>query len=142
MTTFPAIPALHECPKRGRQRVFALCGDIYYPDGSIVPRRFKTDGASRPWFLRHWLKKFGRGFAAFIKHDYDYAMRYTTRREADELLKMLLGFYNFNTVEIWLIFQAVRKFGWISWSNNKRRKLYYFYCTEDELNNTNKNDPT
>ena len=137
MTTFPQIPALHECSRRGRQRVYALCGDLYYPDGNIAPRRFQTDGASRPWLLRHWLKRFGRGFAAFIRHDYDYAVQKTSRLEADELLKMLLGFYDFNKAEVWLIYRGVRTFGWISWSINKRRPLYYFYCSEEELNNIN-----
>lgn len=134
MTKFPNIPALHECTGRGKQRVYALCGDIYYPDGKIVPRRFKTDGASRPWFLRRLLKRFGRGFAAFIRHDYDYAVRKVSRLEADEMLRMLLKFYAFSNLEIWLIFQAVRRFGWVSWLLNKRRDRNYFYCSENELN--------
>jgi len=140
MTTFPQVPALHECDRRGRQRVFALCGDLYYPDGDIVPRGFKTDGASRPWFVRKWIKKFGKGFAAFIKHDRDYAMQQIPREVADRNLCKLLTLKSlpeaerFSEDEAQLIFLALSVFGWVAWRRNQRRPLWYFYCTEDELN--------
>ena len=144
MTQFPHIPALHRCPNRGRQRVYAICGDLYYPDGSIVVRGFKTDGASRPWFLNKWLKRFGRGFAAFIKHDYDYAMQIVPRKQADDKLLKLLrseeSTSEFSHDEAQLIYKLIRMFGWISWKRNQRRDATYFFCSEFELNNTENNE--
>jgi len=139
MTRFPQVPALHRCADRGGQRVYALCGDICFPDGDLVPRGMKIDGASRPWFLRKWLKRFGRGFAAFVRHARDYALRVIPRKEADVILYRLLIHLEvpkadrFGPKEARVIYGAVRMFGWISWRLNARRPLSYFFCTEDEL---------
>jgi hypothetical protein len=143
MTQFPHIPALHRCPDRGGQRVYALCGDLRYPDGSIAYRSLKTDGASRPWFLRKFLERFGRGFAAFILHDQDYADQIIPRKEADKKLRMFLTHpltpthQSFSEDEANAIYLLIRIFGWIAWRRNAKRPRDYFYCPLSELNNIN-----
>ena len=140
MTEFPNVPAMHECPPRGKQKVFALCGDLIFPDGVEVPRLFKTDGASRPFFI-NWLPRFGRGFAAFIGHDYAYMTQLDGRKDADRKLMSRLDHYTiepkdrFTKKELRLIWYGVRLFGWIPWTLNKKRPSKYFFATYNELTN-------
>ena len=140
MTKFPLYPALHECSPRGKQSVYALRGGIDYPDGSFVPRTFKTDGASRPWFLGGILERFGRGFSAFIKHDYDYCTQLEPRRFADDYLIELLDHEDvpeedrFTKAELKTIRRLLKWFGWIAWRKNARRPRHYFFCPEGEMN--------
>jgi len=81
---FPNMPWFVECEPRGKSRVFAPRKNWRLPDGSVIPRGFKTDGASRPWFVKKWIQKFGRGFSVWANHDYDYYLQDQPRSQADK----------------------------------------------------------
>ena len=86
-----------------------------------VPREFVTDLASVPQIFWNILPPFGKYQEAAVVHDYLYRTHLFSRYIAD---RVLLAGMKVRRVPGWqrfLIFWAVRLFGWGPWNNEVRR---------------------
>lgn len=97
--------------------------EIYHTSYEVydVPAGFESDGASLPRFF--W-RLIGHPFSMdylreAILHDYFYRTQYIPRKKADkiflELLKKKMPF------RCYVIYYALRAFGWIAWTINKKK---------------------
>jgi hypothetical protein len=100
---------------------------VLTPDGKghyrfEVEPGFKWDGASRPWWLRAFLPRWGTHSAAALIHDWCYVKQQMPRWQADYYFRRVwredaqaAGMGPINDVQRWLSWAAVRAFGWIYW---------------------------
>lgn len=87
-------------------------------DGALylVERGFCFDLASVPWWLR-WAVDEDVGVGASALHDKAYGGGFPgmTRREADSLFHRALQAWGVPKAKAWLMYKAVRRFGWVAW---------------------------
>ena len=95
----------------------AILETIYVPTG------FVTDLASIPRLFWNILPPFGRYTEAAIVHDWIYRNHTFSRMVCDVLFFEMMVALNTPTVTRWIIYLAVRCFGWSAWNNEKRRIL-------------------
>ncbi len=129
------IPSLDELEKKISYRLantstgieIVLKNDIFFKVFGywyILPKEFKSDGASIPRFVplkpydKRWL------FGAMV-HDYLYRTQFVPRKIADAIFKKLLQetagkFYAY------MFYLSVRVFGIFAWISNKRKGLLRF----------------
>ncbi len=80
---------------------------------------FKTDFASIPRLFWIVLPKWGRYGNAAVVHDWLYWTQERSRREADDIFREGMGVLGVGTLTSWLIYTAVRRFGWLAWIRNR-----------------------
>jgi hypothetical protein len=93
----------------------------------IVPKGFKTDGASIPRIVWPLIGSpfTGRYSQAAVLHDFLYYTQMTTRRKADRIFLEAMGVLKVPFWKRTIMYLAVRVAGWIPWYNyyeNKSRK--------------------
>ncbi len=89
----------------------------------VVPKGFVTDYASIPKLL--WDKGLEpRGWydRASIIHDYLYWSQGCTRAQADRLMVIAMKESNVGTIDGFLIYTALDKFGKLAWDSNAKAK--------------------
>ena len=125
---YPEIPALHVCTPRGGEAVFAMMCQINLPDGDIIPRGFKSDGASTPRIARALAGKFGFGLAEAIRHDWGYHSQHFPRKRVDQIYRDdLLADADFPNWKAHSYYAILRWTGMFSWNANAKRPDSYFY---------------
>lgn len=102
-------------------------------DSFLVPAGFRTDFASVPRPLWGLFPPFGRHTRAAILHDWCYVKRPLvvgpkydcvvpiSRRDADGLFRRNMKDAGTSFMRRWLMWAAVRAFGWIGWRDRRRR---------------------
>lgn len=91
-----------------------------------VFKGFKTDLASIPWFVRWLISKVGKHAQGAVVHDLLYNKRGVmplktyTRKECDLIFLEAMIVLEVSKWKRMIIYQAVRRFGWIAW--RKKRK--------------------
>jgi Protein of unknown function (DUF1353) len=103
-----------------KENKFVLLEDYYTPE-CIVPKGFKTNGASTGRVLQTFYPSYYKYFPAVIVHDYMYETGCKTKEYADLLfqynikvrLKMSVYYYG-------PMYQAVKFFGGSHYSNKKK----------------------
>ena len=126
---FPELPKFDRAPNRGKEKVFELIEDMVFPDLSLVPSGFLTDGISKPKFIRVFCGKFGKGFASAIRHDYDYALQTRPRKEADKRFRRNLKRERMGFIRRNLWYRSLRIAGGGAWKKNARRPRNYFFTS-------------
>jgi len=128
MGNYPQLPALHICEPRGGEAVFALMAQINLPDGDIIPRGFKTDGASIPRIVRALAGKFGHGLAEAVRHDWGYHSQHYSRKKTDQIYRDdLIANPHFPSWKAHSYYIILRWTGMFSWSRNAKRPESYFH---------------
>jgi hypothetical protein len=91
-----------------------------------VPTGFKTDLASIPRIFWNILPPFGKYTEAAVLHDWLYRTHLVPRPDADEVLLEAMELGHTGRVTRWVIYIAVRLFGWPAWHDEKRwQKPHY-----------------
>lgn len=117
----------HREDKRGN--VFAVLYPYRVNHGGrtfLIPRGFESDGASVPRLF--WRAVFpnsdSHATTAGICHDYIYRIQPSdwTRKDADRMFLALLIEHGAPVCSALMAYLAVRRFGWIAWKTNARRK--------------------
>jgi hypothetical protein len=86
-----------------------------------VPEGFITDLASVPRILWALFPRWGKhGFGAVI-HDWLYVSGEVSRAEADWIFNEMMKHYNVRRLQRYMMYWAVRAFGWIGWNRNRRK---------------------
>ncbi len=80
---------------------------------------FKTDFASIPRLFWIVLPKWGRYGNAAVVHDWLYWTQDRSRREADDIFREGMGVLGVGGGTRWMIYTAVRWFGWLAWIRNR-----------------------
>lgn len=97
---------------------------LRYQDDSlgliVVPPGFVTDGGSVPPLFRNIVSPTGKGFRAFIIHDWLYGTQTVTKDQADECLFGALKVCNLNIVADEIIYKAVADAGVYAWEDDKK----------------------
>ncbi len=88
----------------------------------LVPTGFVTDFASIPKNFWTLLRPDGEYTYAAIIHDYLYWAQPRSREEADQIFKMAMQDFGISTVEVELIYGAVRFVGRFAWNANAKQK--------------------
>ena len=103
-------------------RVVERFGYIVEKTGSsvVVPAGFLTDGATVPFPLNAIVPAWGRHGKAAVVHDYMYRSGDYSREFADYVFLEAMGVLGVPKWRKWLMYLAVRMFGWIVW--NRLRK--------------------
>ena len=84
-----------------------------------VPIGFVSDFASVPRPFWSFLPKWGRYGNAAVIHDFLYWQQTRTRREADGIFLEGMTVLGVSGLVRYVIFTAVRAFGWLAWLNNR-----------------------
>lgn len=82
----------------------------------IVPQGFITDFASVPRLLRSIFPKTGLYTKAAVIHDFLYATKMISRKDADGIFRRIMkesGVGRFTRYPMWA---ALRMFGWLGWN--------------------------
>lgn len=110
-------------------RTWVICSDFGYDVGEEgsgdtidVPVGFKTDFASVPRLLWSIMPRWGRYGNAAVIHDFLYWQQERTRAEADMIFLEAMFVLKVTRFKRFLIYYAVRLFGWIAWGRNRRRR--------------------
>lgn len=97
-------------------------GDEYSEEIIRVPRGFITDFASIPrlfWtIIGHPTGKYGK---AAVIHDYCYFRKLYSRKRSDEIFYEAMKVLKVPFVKRWLMYHAVRMFGWLPWGNYRKK---------------------
>lgn len=80
-----------------------------------VPRGFVTDFASVPRFLWWLFPPYGKHTRAAVVHDWLYSSHVTSRADADGLFRRMMKELGVSACRRWLMFFAVRLFGFLAW---------------------------
>ena len=106
-------------------------GDEESKDCVTVPKYFFTDLASIPWPASMLIPKSGKFNQGAVLHDFLYSLlgevvepynlKKRTRAECDLIFKEAMRVLGVNGFKIILMFQAVRRFGFIPWNIHKRK---------------------
>jgi len=85
----------------------------------IIPIGFKTDFASVPKWLWSFIPSIGTYCEASLKHDFLYTVAAFKRKDVDKLfLKDMLLIAPKRKGRAYVMYWAVRLFGWIRWGKN------------------------
>jgi hypothetical protein len=87
-----------------------------------VPIGFMTDFASIPRPLWVILPKWGKYGNAAVIHDYCYWEQKRSRPESDRIFREAMGILNVSSCTSFVMYWAVRLFGWGAWAGNKRKR--------------------
>jgi len=87
-----------------------------------VPNGFVTDFASVPPKLRPFFPKLGKYLQAAIVHDYLYWNQTCSRDQADKIFYHAMKESHVETIDKFLFYQAVDKFGEKAWMENSKHK--------------------
>ena len=103
---------------------FKYCaGDESSEEVICVPKGFITDFASIPrlfWtIIGHPTGKYGK---AAVIHDYCYFRQLYSRKRSDEIFYEAMQVLKVPFIKRWLMYHAVRTFGWIPWGKYRRKK--------------------
>ena len=85
-----------------------------------VPAGFATDLASVPRIFIWLIMPFGSHQRPALLHDYHYRTQECTRFEADTAFRIFLEWEGNACWKTWLLFYAVRCWGWITWAKHKQ----------------------
>lgn len=106
---------------------WGLASDFRYQDDSLglitVPKGFLTDGGSVPPFVQGFINPYGKGFRAFVIHDYLYATQTHQRHDCDECLKRALRDCGENWFDANVQADAVEEGGEAAWLEDQ--KIYH-----------------
>lgn len=90
-------------------------GSEYSKNKITVSKGFVTDFASTPpqiwWLIPPW-GKYGK---AAVLHDYLYKIHRCKRAQADDIFREAMEVLGVETWRIFLMYWAVRVFGWFTW---------------------------
>lgn len=81
-----------------------------------VPAGFITDLASTPRIAWNLFPPDGSYLKAAICHDFAYAKKIMSRKEADEMFLEAMKAAGVSWVSRWIVYSAVRAGGWRSWN--------------------------
>jgi len=87
-----------------------------------VPVGFYTDFASIPRLLWSFLPQWGKYGNAAVIHDFLYWDQSRSRKKADEILLEGMVILEVGFIKRYLIYWAVRLWGWWAWWENQSRK--------------------
>lgn len=79
--------------------------------GHHIPKGFKTDGLSIPWWARWLVDPVGKGLAAGLVHDHQLSangMYVNERKSADKLIYRNLRDCGFSRLRAWLCYAGTR----------------------------------
>ena len=82
-----------------------------------IPEGFVTDFASVPRCLWSIIPPMGRYGKAALLHDYLYAVKTTSRAEADRIFLKAMFMMGTAKWKAYLMYAAVRLFGWVRWGS-------------------------
>lgn len=88
-----------------------------------VPKGFKTDLASIPWFAGFIVPKLGKYNAPSVLHDFNYSLVRKgkfNRAIADAIMLESMAVAGVNFWQRWLIYLSLRAFGWTCARPTKR----------------------
>jgi Protein of unknown function (DUF1353) len=92
-------------------------------EGSVdrinVPIGFETDFASIPRLFWIVLPKWGKYGNAAVIHDWLYWSQQRSRAASDAVLLEAMGVLEVGTLVQFVIYHAVRLFGWLAWLRNQ-----------------------
>ena len=95
--------------------------------GVMVPKGFRTDGASVPRAFYNIIPRFTDALLAALVHDLRYdppdKIRLLTRKEADQEFRDNLKACGVNFARRQAAYRAVRLFGGIPWSRGSKRGI-------------------
>ena len=86
-----------------------------------VPVDFETDLTSIPWGFRWLLPVWGRYGKGAVLHDWLYFVGVFDRIVCDAIFVESMKMLGVPWYQRWVIFKAVRYFGWIPWISHRRR---------------------
>jgi hypothetical protein len=103
---------------------FKLLAEFVYHEGALssdiniitVPAGFVTDLASIPRIFWNIMPPDGEYAKASIIHDYMYSKHLFHRKHCDEILYEAMGVLGVQTWKKYIIYSAVRMFGWAAWN--------------------------
>jgi hypothetical protein len=87
-----------------------------------VPEGFMTDFASIPRPLWVILPKWGKYGNAAVIHDYCYWEQSRSRLNSDQIFREAMGVLEVASCTRFVMYLAVRLFGWGAWAGNKNKK--------------------
>ena len=87
----------------------------------VVPKNFTTDFASVPRFFWILIPPDGLYTQAAVLHDYTYHKKLYARKYCDEIFLEAMQVLKVGKFKRWLMYQAVRRFGWIGWNKHRRK---------------------
>ena len=93
----------------------------------IVPKGFRTDGASIPLILRPFFERYGKNTEAAVIHDYLYSKFNDTginRELADKIFLFILKENEVSYRVRKVMYKAVRMFGEVFWEKKLRNEGY------------------
>jgi hypothetical protein len=126
MKAFPDTIQLEDVGMSGESRIFRTLTKFRFfseKHGLIeVPAGTLTDGASIPRAFWNILSPFGLYFNAALPHDFLYSPKNKkfNRKAADEILLEGMVVLGVNPFRRFLIYRAVRAFGWRSYLGHKK----------------------
>jgi hypothetical protein len=85
----------------------------------VIPRGFVTDFASIPPKLQSVLRAHGRYSRAAIIHDFLYWAQPCSRRQADNIMRLVMRRSGVDALQLTTIFKAVDWFGKAAWNGNR-----------------------
>jgi hypothetical protein len=94
------------------------------PNVITVPSGFITDFASSPWLMWWLIPPDGEYTQAAVLHDYLYVKQIYVRKEADDIFLEAMVVLDVPIFKRWLMYRAVRMWGWWPWNNYKKKKSY------------------
>ncbi|MFQ5568273.1 MAG: DUF1353 domain-containing protein [Rhodothermales bacterium] len=87
-----------------------------------VPIGFKTDFTSVPRLLWSIIPRWGTYGNAAVIHDFCYWDQSYSRKRSDEIFREGMQVLEVKRWRVFLIYNAVRYFGWFAWWKNRRVK--------------------
>jgi hypothetical protein len=87
-----------------------------------VPIGFMTDFASVPRIFWFFLPPWGKYGNAAVIHDYCYWKQDFSRKRSDDLFREAMLVLQVSKLKIFLMYTAVRLFGYLAWLGNQRIK--------------------
>src|SRR3990167_2021712 len=95
-------------------------------DKITVPKSFLTDFASVPWPASMLIPKSGLYNQAAVLHDFLYATQTRSQKEADKIFLEAMKILGVNPIKRWLMYRAVRLWGFIPWDMHRRKNRMKF----------------
>lgn len=99
-----------------------------------VPRGFITDFASVPRLIQGLVPRWGKYGNAAVIHDWLYWEQSIDRREADLIFLEAMEVMKVGPVTRFVIYKAVRLFGWYAWLRNQADRNSGFNRVLSDLN--------
>ena len=110
-------------------RTWVLLEDFSYDVGRegsgdtvSVPPKFMTDFASVPRLLWVFFPQWGKYGNAAVIHDWGYWSKERSKEETDRIFLEGMEVLGVGAVKRYLMYYAVRLFGWFAWHSAGRRK--------------------